>query len=132
MKYMYIKKDTKSCKQTGGPGFEVNFLKPHLMHFICLNLAFIERIWLFFFHWQERGSPKDHFTSLGMVPFRSVSDVPACQPRRLLCLRVENSAKNHKSPLTLLGPYLGGIGGSPGYQNFIRTIPTAHRDGHHH
>jgi hypothetical protein len=64
MKYMYIKKDTKSCKQTGGPGFEVNFLKPHLMHFICLNLAFIERIWLFFFHWKERGSPKDHFTSL--------------------------------------------------------------------
>ena len=67
-----------------------------------------------------------------MVPFRSVSDVPACQPRRLSFLRVENSAKNHKSPLTLLGPYLGGMGGSPAYQNFIRTIPTAHRDGHHH
>ena len=66
------------------------------------------------------------------VPFRSVSDVPACQPRRLSFLRVENSAKNHKSPLTLLGPYLGGMGGSPAYQNFIRTIPTAHRDGHHH
>ena len=67
-----------------------------------------------------------------MVPFRSVSDVPACQPRRLSFLRVENSAKNQKSPLTLLGPYLGGMGGSPTYQNFIRTIPTAHRDGHHH
>jgi hypothetical protein len=67
-----------------------------------------------------------------MVLFRSVSDVPACQPRRLSFLRVENSAKNHKSPLTLLGPYLCGMGGSPAYHNFIRTIPTAHRDGHHH